>query len=241
MKKTSITSFVGILLCIFWLCLLLGKREGSTRVLRVQVNTPRQWECIYDRKNNYATLVSPLAHPGLIRRSHRGMPTAPCDSLPQDSRKIMGVIDPLLHLMHRYDDMMRRYVGRAEELPPGTPGAVRDFIKGCPQMKRGMGPSVEQFRQFVELPDDAVVGDHIAPPQSEPVEHMGAEVHPLHELFSEQIDEMVSLKAVDPPATLRDPAALAAGCKMVQGEYCKLKIAVPLHCRAHVSDCASFS
>lgn len=236
MKKTAVTSFVGILLIIFWIGLILGKRGGTSRILRVQVNTPRQWECIYDRKNNYATLVSPLAHPGLIRKSHRGMPTAPCDSLPEESRKVMGVIDPLLHLMHRYDDMMRRYVGRPEELPEGTPGHVHDFIKGC-VWKRGVRPPVEQFRQFVELPDGATVGDHIAPPQSEPVEHLGVEAHPLQALFNEQIDEMVSLKAVDPPAALRDPAIREAGCKMVQGEYCKLKIAVPHHCRPHVSEC----
>lgn len=226
MKKNAVLIFVGVLICIFWLVECHRGGHGKAP-------TPRQWECLYSADTKYATLVNPLAHPGLIRRSHRGLPKAPCDSLPRDTRKVMGVIDPLLHLMHQYDDMMRRYVGRTEDLPPGTPEHVHKFIKGC-VWKRGVRPPVDQFRRFVELPDDAVVGDHIAPPQSEPLSQ-GVEPHPLPTLFKHQVEEITNLKAVDPPAAIRDPRVRKAGCAKVQGEYCNLKMTIPRHCAAHIS------
>lgn len=235
MKKTTVVAFVGVLVCIFWLGVLLGRGRKGTLRIQVKYATPRPWECLYSAGAKYATLVNPLAHPGLIRRSHRGLPTAPCDSLPGGTRKVMGVIDPLMHLMHQYDDMMRRYVGRTEELPHGTPEHVHQFIKGC-VWKRGATASTDHFRQFVELPDDAVVGNHIAPPQSEPVDNLGVEPHPLPTLFAEQIEEITpALSFVDPPSAIRDPGVRRAGCAKVRDEYCKLKMTIPRHCAAHIS------
>lgn len=214
----------------------------SVRVHRV---TKFDYECLHNEAEGTAVVVNPHAHSTLTKMARGGAPgvtTVKCVDLPEDTQKILGIIDPLLHIMHRYDEMMRRYTDRTDELPHGTPEHVEKFIKGC-TWKRGQKPALplQKFKEFVELPQDAVVQDHIAPPQSEiPAD----EYVPIEEIMISQESKRVLaekrpyyVKAVDPVSAMADPEVVRPLCMMAAPEYCKLKIAVPEHCRPHVEGC----
>lgn len=238
MNRTKFLLGVTAVVVVF--LLIGGVGFKSRRFIRVHGVTKFDYECLHNEAEGTAVVVNPHAHSGLTKME--GVTTVRCADLPEDTKKILGIIDPLLQIMHRYDEIMRRYVTRANELPHGTPEHVHKFIKGC-TWKRGQKPTLplQKFKEFVELPQDAAVQDHWINVASSPQSEIPADEYvPIEQIMvSKRVLDGAPpyfLKAVDPVSAMEDPEVVRPLCMMAAPEYCKLKIAVPEHCRPHVDE-----
>lgn len=211
----------------------------------VEVNhkTHLTYTCVYDNERKRAAVVNPHAHRGDIRTAfmRNGAVEIDCADVPEGTKVIVGVIDPVRHFFNQYDHLMRHFVHNHHFVPKYFPDGTREFIGGCTwgpgheghEPHHDVAHHLDTLKKFVKT-----VGKQIEAPQTEPIRMFNAVPIPVPEVFSEESRRLVAgrpHKAVDPPSALVDPEVRRGVCEMMADDYCFLKMEVPEPCKVFIS------